>query len=66
MNLAFCRFFYRTCAAEVLACDGDSSAIEKARELLSESDYFLIEVWQVTGKVEVVQPDGRAWSHLGF
>ena len=61
MNLSFYRFFFRkegvTVGAEVFECDGDSSAIEKARELLSDSKHKLIEVWQGTRKVGIVERD---------
>ena len=50
MNVSFYRFFLRrdgmTVGAEVLECDGDASALEKAKELLSESQTRLMEVWQ--------------------
>jgi hypothetical protein len=59
MNLSFYRFFFRqhdiTVRAEVIECDGDASALEKAKELLSTSQFRLIEVWQTTRKVGIVE-----------
>lgn len=59
MNLAFYRFFFvnhgSTVAAEVLQCDGDSAAMEKAKALLSESSFSVMVVWQGTRKVGVVE-----------
>ena len=59
MNLSFYRFFFRqhdvTVRAEVFECDGDFSALGKAQELLSESRHALIEVWQGTRKVGIVE-----------
>jgi len=43
MNLSFYRFFFRqhdiTVHAEVFECDGDASALKKAKELLSNSQH---------------------------
>ena len=59
MNLRFYRFFFRrdgmTVSAEVLECDGDGTAIEKAQELLGQSSFALMEVWQGTRKVGIVE-----------
>ena len=45
----------QTFPAEVLECDSDSDAIVKAKELLATSTTFhLMEVWQGTRKVGVV------------
>ena len=46
----------QTFAAEVLECNSDSDAIEKAKELLVNSTTFrTMEVWQGTRKVGVVE-----------
>ena len=59
MNVSFYRFFFKshgaTVAAEVLQCDGDSSAVEKAKELLSASAFNTMEVWQEARKVGIVE-----------
>ena len=59
MNLSFYRFFFRrdgtTVDVEVLQCDGDASAIEKAKEMLGRSSFTLMEVWQDTRKVGIVE-----------
>jgi hypothetical protein len=48
MNLSFYRFLFRhagmTVSAEVFECDGDASALEKAKELLNNSQHGLMEV----------------------
>jgi hypothetical protein len=42
--------------AEILECESDSDAMVKARELLAMSTTFdLMEVWQGTRKVGIVQ-----------
>lgn len=50
MNLSFYRFFFitdgRTIAAEVLQCDGDGAAIEKAKQLLATSCHAQMVVWE--------------------
>jgi hypothetical protein len=59
MNLSFYRFFFKsrgaTVAAEVFQCDGDSAAVEKAKQLLWASAFNTMEVWQSTRKVGVVE-----------
>jgi hypothetical protein len=59
MNLSFYRFFLRrdgmTLSTEALQCDGDASAIEKAKELLDQSNLTLVEVRQGTRKVGIVE-----------
>ena len=59
MNLSFYRFFFRrdgtTVDVEVLQFDGDASAIEKAKELLGQSSFTVMEVWQGTRKVGIVE-----------
>lgn len=59
MNLSFYRFFFRrdgmTVNAEVFQCDGDTAAIEKAKELLGASSVATMEVWQGSRKVGVVE-----------
>jgi hypothetical protein len=59
MNLSFYRFFFRrdgvTVSVEVFQCDGDTSAIVKAKELLGQSSFTLMEVWQGARKVGVVE-----------
>ena len=46
----------QTFPAEVLECDSDSDAMVKARELLAQSTTFrLMEVWQGTRKVGIVE-----------
>jgi hypothetical protein len=59
MNLRFYRFFFRrdgmTISAEVCQCDGDVSAIVKAKELLGQSSFAVMEVWQDTRKVGIVE-----------
>ena len=59
MNVSFYRFFFRqhdmTVRAEVFECDGDASALEKAKELLSNSQHGLMEVWQGARKVGIVE-----------
>jgi hypothetical protein len=61
MTLSFYRFFSRrdgtTVNAEVCQCDGDGAAMEKAKELLGQSRFALMEVWQGTRKVGVVERD---------
>jgi hypothetical protein len=61
MNVSFHRFFFRrdgtTVSTEVFQCDGDGSAIEKAKELLGQSSVTLMEVWQGTRKVGIVERD---------
>jgi len=48
MNVSFYRFFFRqdgmTVRAEVFECDGYASALEKAKELLSNSQHGVMEV----------------------
>jgi hypothetical protein len=44
-----------TVAAEVFQCHGDSSAVEKAKELLSASAFNAMEVWQGSRKVSIVE-----------
>jgi hypothetical protein len=52
-------------AAEVLECESDSAALEKAKELLSMSTAFhLMEVWQGSRKVGVVERGCEAKSSL--
>ena len=59
MNLRFYRFFFwrdgMTVSAEVCQCDGDASAMVKAKELLGQSSFALMEVWQGTRKVGIVE-----------
>jgi hypothetical protein len=59
MNLNFYRFFFRrdsvTVSAEVFQCDGDASAMVKAKDLLGQSSFTLMEVWQGARKVGVVE-----------
>ena len=44
--------------AEILECSGDSDAMEKAKELLKLTMTFhLMEVWQGTRKVGIVERD---------
>ena len=46
----------QTFPAEVLQCDNDSNAVEKAKELLALSMTFrLMEVWQGYRKVGIVE-----------
>jgi len=45
----------RTVAAEVLQCDSDGAAIEKAKELLAASTHARMVVWQGTRKVGIVE-----------
>jgi hypothetical protein len=58
LNLQFYRFFLvvdgRLVAPEVLQCDGDSAAIERAKDLLAKSGYAQMEVWEGTRKVGFV------------
>jgi hypothetical protein len=44
-----------TVNAEVFQCDGDVAAVEKAKELLDASSFTLMEVWQGTRKVGIVE-----------
>jgi len=45
-----------TFAAEIMECENDSDAMAKAKELLTLSTMFhLMEVWQGTRKVGVVE-----------
>ena len=44
-----------TYAAEVVECDGDGVAIEKAKELLTASEFSTMEVWQGSRKVGFVE-----------
>jgi hypothetical protein len=58
--MAFYRFYLQrdgqTFAAEVLECDSDDIAMQKAKELLAMSTTFrLMEVWQGSRKVGVVE-----------
>ena len=59
MNLSFYRFFFRrdgmTFGAEVFQCDGDVAAIEKAKELLGQSSFALMEIWEGTRRVGIVE-----------
>jgi hypothetical protein len=60
MATAHYRFYLQrdgqTFPAEVLECDSDSDAMAKARELLANSTTFhLMEVWQGTRKVGIVE-----------
>ena len=59
MTVSFYRFFFmthgHTVAAEVLECDGDSTAVEKAKELLAASSFSTMVVWQGTRRVGVVE-----------
>jgi hypothetical protein len=59
MNLSFYRFFFKnngaTVAAEVFQCDGDSAAVEKAKQLLGASTFNTMEVWQGTRKVGIIE-----------
>ena len=49
------RFYFKsddqTVAADVLECDGDGDALEKAKQLLSASQFETMEIWQGTRKV---------------
>jgi hypothetical protein len=53
------RFFFmshgRTIAAEVLECDGDAAALEKAQQLISNSNFNAMEVWQEDRRVGDVE-----------
>jgi hypothetical protein len=59
MDLSFYRFIFKShgasVAAEVFRCDGDSAAVEKAKQLLSASAFNNMEVWQDTRKVSIVE-----------
>ena len=64
MNVSFYRFFFRqhdiTVRAEVFECDGDAFALEKTKELLGNSQHGLVEVWQDTRKVGIVEKGAAA------
>ena len=49
----------RTLATELMECDDDGYAMQKAKELLSTSTFDSVEVWQNTLKVGVVER--RSW-----
>jgi hypothetical protein len=49
----------RTFATELMECDGEGDAMQKAKELLSTSTFESVEVWQNTLKVGVVER--RSW-----
>jgi hypothetical protein len=58
--MTFYRFYLQrnghAFVAEVLECESDGAALEKARELLALSTMFhLMEVWQDSRKVGVVE-----------
>ena len=59
MNLNFYRSFFRrdgiTVGAEVFQCDGDTAAMEKAKELLGQSSFALMEIWEGTRRVGIVE-----------
>jgi hypothetical protein len=63
MNLSFYRFFFKshgaTVAAEVFRCDGDSPAVEKAKQLLSASAFNTMEVWHGSRKVSTIERSSR-------
>jgi len=69
MNLSFYRFFLRrdglTVNAEVFACDGDGAAMQLAKELIAASSVTLMEVWQGTRKVGVVERDSKQQTVAG-
>jgi len=59
MTASYYRFYLQrnghTFAAEVLECESDAAAVEKAKELLAASTMFhFMEVWQGSRKVGVV------------
>jgi hypothetical protein len=49
MTAGFYRFFFmshgHSIAAEVLECEGDAAALEKARQLISNSNFSVMEIW---------------------
>lgn len=49
----------RTLATELMECDDDGCAMQKAKELLSTSTFDSVEVWQNTLNVGVVER--RSW-----
>jgi|SoiMethySBSTD1v2_1073268.scaffolds.fasta_scaffold23831_11 hypothetical protein len=49
----------QTLATELMECDDDGYAMQKAKELLSTSTFDSVEVWQNTLKVGVVER--RSW-----
>ena len=60
MAISCYRFYFKkdgqTFAADVIECDGDSAAVEKAKELLPLSTTFnMMGVWQGDRKVGVVE-----------
>jgi hypothetical protein len=60
MTAGYYRFYLQrdgqTFAAEVLECDSDSDAMEKAKEMLASTITFhLMEVWQGNRRVGLVE-----------
>jgi len=55
------RFYFKdddqTFAADVLECDGDGDAVEKARQLLLTSRFETMEIWQGERKVGTIERD---------
>lgn len=55
MTTSYYRFFFMSyghaIAAEVLECDCDAPALEGAKQLISHSNFNVIEIWQEDRKI---------------
>lgn len=59
MTVESYRFYFKnneqSVAADVVECDGDGDAVEKAKQLLSASQFEIMEIWQGSRKVGIVE-----------
>jgi hypothetical protein len=59
MTIESYKFYFKndeqSVAADVLECDGDADAVQQAKQLLSVTQFEIMEIWQGSRKVGVIE-----------